>query len=221
MASPSPPAPPDDLANPGSEAADEDLAAVFGETDPKAIRRTLLREESYLKAVGKVNYVYAVLFVAYDAYYLYWTFLHLSGKANAPWSIRPGWVAYQVNFCVMAVLALIAGYGFRRLKPWALQVEALFVLCFLMQWPISIVAYSKPPGLGYFAGGVLLLAAFLVPLINLWDVRESLVLSPEYGRVIAATPGARAKEKLSWELKLLMLVLFVVASTILVFTIDR
>lgn len=220
MASPSLPSLPDDLGNSGSVAADEDFAAIFGESDPKAIRRAHLRDESYLKAVGKVNYLYAVLFVAYDACFLYWTVRHLSGKSIAPWSVRPGWLALQANFGIMAVLSLLAGYGFRRLKPWSMPVEALFVLCFLIQWPLSIIAYSKPPSLGYFAGGVLLLAAFLVPLINLWDVRGSLVLTPGYGRVVATTPGVRVKAKLSWELKLMMLVLFVVATTILVFTVE-
>jgi hypothetical protein len=218
MARPSVPAPPDDRANPGSVAADEGFAAVFGEAGPKAIRRAHLREESYLKAVGKVNYVYAVLFVAYDAFFLYWTVRHLSGKLVAPWSIRPGYLALQANFGIMAVLSLIAGYGFRRLRPWAMRVEALFVLCFLIQWPLFIVAYSEPPGLGYFVGGVLLLAAFLVPLINLWDVRQSPVITPEYRRVIEATPGARIRGRLPWELELIMLVLFVLATTILVFT---
>lgn len=220
MASPSLPAPPDDLANPGSLAEDDDLAAIFGESDPKAIRRAHLREESYLKAVGKVNYVYAILFVAYDAFFLYWTVQHLSSKLIAPWSVRPGYLALQANFAIMAVLSLIAGYGFRRLKPWAMQVEALFVVSFLIQWPLLIIAYSKPPSIGSFVGGVLLTAAFLVPLINLWDVRRSPVITPEYGRVIAATPGARIRGRLSFELELMMLVLFVLATTILVFTLN-
>jgi hypothetical protein len=218
MASPSPHVPRDDRAYPTSIAEDEGVAAVFGESNPKVIRKAHLREESYLKAVGKVNYVYAFLFVAYDAFFLYWTVGHLSGKINAAWSVRPSYVALQANFGIMAVLSLIAGYGFRRLKPWAMQVEALFVLCFLIQWPLFIIAYSEPPSIGYFAGGVLLLSAFLVPLINLWDVRQSPVMSPEYGRVIAATPGVRIRGRLSWELELMMLVLFVLATTILVFS---
>lgn len=221
MASASAPAPLGDPAHPDIAPPDAGLAAVFGQADPKAIRRAHLRDESYARAVGLTNHLYAVLFVAYDAYLLAMTFLHLSGRIIAPWSVRPGWVALQVNFALMALLAAIAGRGFRRLRPWALRVEALFVLCFLIQWPLSIIAYSRPMGVGYFAGGVALLAAFLVPLINLWDVRDSLVFSPEYRRVIAAMPGLRVRAKLPWELKLLMLVLFVTATTILVFAIDR
>lgn len=219
MVSTSVPDPPGAPADRGPSSDDADLAAVFGPSDPETIRRTHLRDESYLKAVGRANYLYALFFGAGVVYFMRLTFLQLSGRINAPWSIRPAWIAYEANGGVLALTALVAGYGFRRLRRWAMAAEGLFVVSFLVGLPLSILAQSRPPAAGEFVGEVLLMAAFLVPMINLWDVRRSGVFAPQYRRVVAATPGVRVVARLSWELKLVMLVLFVVATTVLALSI--
>ena len=171
--------------------------------------------------MGLVNYFYVIYFGGFSFYFTSFTYLHMIGEVNAPWSVRAGWLAFQADLWVTAALALVAGFGFRRLKPWALWVEALVVLCCLAHLPASIFAYSifdysTPMGLGYVAAGVSLTAALLVPLLNLLDSIRSDVLSPEYRRVIAATPGVRVRAKLPWELKLpalLFLAIYLVICT--------
>ena len=172
-----------------------------------------------MKAVGVVNGFYGCLFGFYAIGVIRFTVLHLFGRISAPWCVRPGWIALQVNSSFAVPLALAAGYAFYRLKPWALRIESLFLLCYSVQWPLSIFAYSKPTSLGEFIGGLLLVTAFLVPFINLWDVRKSAVFTPEYRRVIAATPGVRVRPKLPWELKLAMLVLLVLAMFVYALTV--
>lgn len=213
MASSSVPASPGDPANAAPQTANDHFAAVFGQSDPEAIRRAYLREEAYVKAVGIMNYLYFIFFGAFSAYYVGIALLHRSGKVSAAWSVQPGWIALESNGCVMAILALAAGYGFRRLKHWALRVEAFFVLCCLFYMPLSIFAYSQPMGIGYLAAGISLMSALLVPLLNLWDVRKSRLFTPEYRRVVAMTTGVRVRARLPWELKIpaiLLMVLYLI-----------
>ena len=168
--------------------------------------------------MGQGNYLYALLFGASGAYLIRLAFLHVSGEISAEWVVRPGWIALQAISCTMAALALAAGYGFRRLEPWALRVEACFVLCYLIYFPLYIFASSRTMSLSELASGVLAFTALLVPLIDLFDMRKSDVFTPEYRSIVAATPGVRVKAKLPWPLKLLALALLVIAAIIYAFT---
>ena len=218
MASPSYPSSPGESTNLAPVSASDDLAIPTGLSDPEAIQRTHLREEAYAKTVGKVNYLYALLFGASGAYLIHLAFLHVSGEISAAWVVRPGWIAVQAVACMIAALALAAGHGFGRLEPWALRVEACFVLCYLIHLPLYIFASSRPMSLGELASGVVACTALLVPLIDLFDLRKSEVFTPEYRSIVAATPGVHIKAKLSWQLKLLMLALLVIAVIIYAFT---
>ncbi len=217
MTSDSVPSPLGNPTNPIDPSAGE-APAASEESSPEAVRRAHLGEEAYVKAVGGVHYIYAVLFILHAGYFLRLTYLHLTGKISAPWSVRPGWIALQLDWCLVILLTLVAGYGFRRLKPWALWMEGLFVFTFLTIWPLSIFAYSRETSPSEFAGGVLLMAALLVPLIGLWDLRESILFTPAYGRAITATPHAEVRARLPLELKILTFLLIVTAATFYVFT---
>ena len=64
-----------------------------------------------------------------------------------------------------------------------------------------------------------MVGAWLVPLLNLWDLGDP----PCSPRSITVRSGRRrpraARVRLPWELKLMMLVLFVSATTVLIFSI--
>ncbi len=202
MSSSSVPSPIGDLTDLTSASGSEDLATLFGRPKLEEIRRTHAPEEAYLKAVGLVNYLYVILFGSSAAYLTWMTYSHLTGKVSAAWSVRSGWIAFQANLWVTALLALIAGFGFRRLKSWALWVEAWVVPCCLTLVPASVLAGYTVTTVGSIAAGCSLIAAFTAPLLNLLDSMGSSVLTPEYRRVIAATPGVHVRAKLPWALKL-------------------
>ena len=61
MTSASVPAPFEDPADRDPASGDENLAAGFATSDLKAIRQAHLREEGYVKAVGRVSYLCAVV----------------------------------------------------------------------------------------------------------------------------------------------------------------
>ncbi len=176
---------------------------------PEALRKTHANKEAYVKAVGAVNYFYAIFFGLGAAYFVHFTVSHVSGTISASWSVRPGWLALQADLCLTAIVALIAGVGLRHLTPWALGAESLFVLCLVAQMPLAIFAYSKQMDIGDLTGGIALLMAFLAPLINLWDVRKSVLFSPAYRHAVESTPEVSVGAKLPWELALSAIGFFV------------
>jgi hypothetical protein len=189
--------------------ASEPVPAALDQPEPEALRRAHSRDEAYIKAVGRLNYLYAVLFILEGSYYLRFTYLYLSGAINAAWTVRPGWLAFQAACFLTAAFALFAGYGFRRLRRWALGAEVLFMYGALFVWVLSIVAARRPTSLPEFAGGLTLMTTLFAPLLNLWDVHRSFVFTPEYLRVISATPGMRIRERIPWAFKLPAIVSFV------------
>ncbi len=191
--------------------SDTGLADSLEPTDAEAIRRDHRREEAYWKVLIKANLLYAILCGAQAAYLSCFAYLHLTGKSNAPWIVRPGWIASQVLWYLTATLALAASYGFLRRKRWAIPVEGLFVLFFVLHLPIGIFVYSGPKSPGHLAALATVWIALLVPVINFMDIPKSKVYDHWYAQVIAATPGIRVRGRLSWGLKLTMLPLLVIA----------
>ncbi len=177
--------------------------------NPEALRSAHASEEAYVKAVGAVNYFYAILLGLGAAYFICITVLHVSGSIGAAWSVRPGWLAFQADLCLTAIVALIAGVGLRHLTPWALGAESLFVLCLVALLPLGTFAYSKRLGIADLAGGVALVMAFLAPLIKLWDVRKSILFSKAYHRAVESTPETSVRGKVPWELTLSAIGFFV------------
>jgi hypothetical protein len=215
------PAPFDDPVNPTSVPLGADSATPLDESEAKTKRRAHSRDESYVKAVGRMNYLYALLFAVQAAWSIHFAYLHLSGAISADWSVQPRWLTFHVILCLTVILALVAGYGFRRLERWALGAEALFSVCALFVWAILVFASRKPSSFAAFAlefaGGIALMVALFAPLLNLWDVRKSTVFTTEYRRMIVATPSIRIRGRLPWELKIpaiLFFVIFVILSIV-------
>lgn len=206
MTSASMPHPHDEPSDPSAPTVG-DLSSEAALSDPVAIRKAHLREESYLKALGRVHLLYAVLFGLCTWYYARFAFLHLTRRINAPWSIRPDHIGLEAATAITAFLALAAAIGYLRLRRWALRLEVLFVLGFAVAVTLLVAVLPTTPVLGELAGEGLIFTALLVPLINLWDVRNSEVLDPSYRDVIRSSPGVRVRARLTWEIKLPMLVL--------------
>jgi hypothetical protein len=194
-----------------SPEGDGDRALSTSEFDAESLRRSHLSEESYVKAMGFVNYTYGVL-LGLDAVYLSrLTVLQVSGRISAPWTLEPGWLAIQVVSWIMAILAILAGHGFFRFKKWALRAEVLFSLCWLALWFLSIAVptgSSTDPRLRTIVVFSLWMAALATPMINLWDIRHSVIFERSYQRVFRATSSIRVRAQLPLELKMIPLCLF-------------
>jgi hypothetical protein len=188
----------------------KDPNSISGLSDAEAVRKAHVRGEAYVKAVGRVNDFHALFFGIGAFFYIRYTVLHLMGRITAPWTVKPGWIAYQADLLLAAVLALIAGCGLRRMRSWGFSLELLFLYSFALVWPLAILASSKPISFDEFAAGVALMSALAAPLLDLVDIRRSIVLTPVYRRVIEATPGVRVRSKLPWALRVSSAVLFVV-----------
>lgn len=218
MTSASMPHPLGEPSDPSAPPAGE-LSTEAALSDPVAIRHAHLREESYLRALGKVHLLYAVLLGLGTFYYARFAVLHWLRRVSAPWSIRPDWLGLQAIMTITTLIALAVGIGYLRLRRWALRLEVLFLVGFAVYVALSVGCQSTIPALGELAGITLLHAALLVPLINLWDVRNSEVLDPSYRDVIRSSRGVRVRGRLTWEIKLLMLVLGVTGLFVGVFSV--
>jgi hypothetical protein len=186
-----------------------DFSDRSGSFDREAeeLRRAHVRDESYVKALTIINFIYFLLYGASAAYYEWILISHLNGRVSAPWIVRPGFVLLQSILCSMPVLALGAAVGFLRRKRWALVLELLFTVCLFLNWMLApLVATKAPSVLEFIATGAFVLA-IAAPMLNVWDLRRSIVFAPEYDLAVAATPRVEVRPKLSGELKLITIVL--------------
>jgi hypothetical protein len=183
-----------------------DLNDRWGMSDPEAeaLRRAHVQEESYVKALAIVNFAYFLLFGAMAANYAWILISHLRGRTNAPWIIRPGFVALQVIIYGMPILALGAACGFFMRKRWTLRFEFLLALCLFLDWALEPLIRSNPlPMLEFFAQTVMLLAV-ASPMLSVLDLKGSLIFDAEYTHAIESTPHIKVRPKLPLELKLIM-----------------
>lgn len=191
-----------------------DLSDHWGIGDPQAeaLRRVHIQEESYVKALAIVNFVYVFWFGAVAANLEWILFAHLRGGVSAPWIVRPGYVAMQVVSCGLPIFALGAALGFFRRRSWALRFELLTALCLLLSFALDPLIRSTPTSALLFIASTALVAALAAPMLNVWDLRRSAVFTPEYALAVAATPHIKARPKLSVGLTLSTVVLFLVAT---------
>ena len=183
---------------------------------PEAVRRSHLAEESYVKAMGILNYLYALFFGVAASAWLCIAIMNASGKVLAPWISQIGWIIYIINLWLMALLSFVAGFGFRRLRPWAIRIEAILSLCWLLSWLLAFVISSR---IGPFSGilsAACIYLALATPMLNLWDVRRSVIFDRDYRRVIEETPSIRTRAKLPLELKLIA-ALFLIVSLVVAY----
>jgi hypothetical protein len=215
MSSPPPFSPSDSPLNPPASTG-QDAEHAAPSDDPEVVRRAHLTEESYVKALGIINYIYFFLFGSSASYWLILAIQHATGRISAPWVLRPGWIAVITDLWITTILAGVAGYGLRRLRPWALVVEALFVLCWLIWYFLGFVVPTRQSSLLAIIGGTAFLVALAAPMLNLGEVRHSVIFDRDYRRIIKATPSIRARAKLPRELWLIA-VLFLIVGLVLIY----
>src|SRR5262249_55495824 len=147
-----------------------DHAAAADEPTAETMRRAHLAEESYVKALEIVNYFYGILFAAPTLALIGLAALHAAGTVSAPWISRPSWLAMIVVLSAIAILASLAGYGFHRLRRWALGTEALVGL-FALIWYFLWFLIPAQPNLYQILMGTSFLLALAAPMLDLWDLR--------------------------------------------------
>jgi hypothetical protein len=190
-----------------------DLSYRSGALDREAedFRRAHVKDESYVKALTITNFIYFLLF-GYNAAYNEWIFIsQLKGLVGTPFIVTPGYVANQFIICSMPVFALGAAIGFLRRKRWALALELLMTVCLFLIWMLDPLIRSPAPSVREFIATGAFVLAIAAPMLNVWDLRRSIVFSPEYDLAVAATPNIKVRPRLSNGLPLITIVLFVVA----------
>jgi hypothetical protein len=192
--------PPSDefLCLPASFEGSLDQDATSGEPTAETVRRAHLAEESYAKAMEIVNFFYGLLFAAPVLVLISLAVLHGAGRISAPWISRPGWLAMIVVLSAIAILATLTGYGFRHLRRWAVWTEALVALCGLV-WYFLWFVIPAQPHFPQILMGTSFLLALASPMLDLWDIRRSVIFDQDYQPIIAATPKIRAAPRLSRE----------------------
>ncbi len=191
-------------------------------SDPASIRRANGRDEAYVKALSLLNILDAIVVFALVIPYIPYAFMHWKRQINAPWSVRPERLAYDVIGAIVVVVTLAAGLGLRRFRSWAMRLEILFAAGLLVMLILAIVASSRELGFGEMAGMALVVAALLTPFLNVPDLRNSPVFKPEYRQVIAATRRTvRVRPKLPRALKILTVVLGAIGVLLLVYSAEE
>jgi hypothetical protein len=174
-----------------------------GDRAATAVRVENQKDEAYLKAMGMINYVYALWFGSSFMFCLGYTICHLQGTILAPWSVEGRWVLAVVSYPVLTVLAVLAGFGFRRRRRWALRVEAILALWWLTLGFAIIFVAARPVPLLEMMVTTLFVLALCVPMMNLWDLGHSPVFDPQYESILAATAPIRIHARLPIELKII------------------
>ncbi|MHB1558238.1 MAG: hypothetical protein ACYC61_12320 [Isosphaeraceae bacterium] len=199
----------------------EGTEAGSGGLDPESIRQAHRGDEAYVKGVGRLNVVFALFFLFLISLQAYYLVLHLRGQALAPWSVSPGWLAYDTVGAIVAVLALVAAYGMWRLRSWALRVEVLFVAGSLLHLLLAIVVPSRKIPVSEMVGMAMFLAGMLVPLVNLLDLGGSPIFTPEYREAVAATgKSVRVRARFPWAIKIPTLALILIALALLIYSVE-
>ena len=105
---------------------------------------------------------------------------------------------------VLAIVAIFAGVGFRRLARWAFRFEAVLAVCWLMLWFVASFFFRPTPRpFSETLAFLFFCLALAAPMMNLLDFRSSPVLDPGYEAVVSATPHIRVRSKMPLEPKLI------------------
>jgi hypothetical protein len=203
-----------DGVNPYAPPVTQEDPWTIGDPAAVAMRRENQKDEAFLKAMGILNYFYALFFGYSFAFNVSYPILYALRRMDAPWSIQPHWILPLVLNLLLTILAAVAGYGFRRLKPWAFRVEAILAICWLILWFTTSFYHHRtaPMWIAEVFVVLFLFLAFAAPMMNLLDLRHSVVVEPTYQTVIEATSHVRVRAKFPLEPKLVSGFLLVCAA---------
>jgi xanthosine utilization system XapX-like protein len=162
------------------------LSAPLSEIEEaEAIRKEHIKVEATVKSVGTLYYLGAFLLIMFG---LMTAFVPSMDKSTS-----------QGEALIISVLVLAFGiaegvlaYGLRRLRSWA-------------RWPTVALAFI---GLLGFPLGTLI---SIVILVNLLGRKATMVFSPEYKAIIAATPHVKHRTSLFVKIVLVLLLLVLIS----------
>jgi len=204
------PSPVGDSPNP-YEPPTSNVHEKWGIGDPEAeeLRRANAVLEAYAKGLGVLNFVFSVLFGLFAVSYATSAMGHIREIGIGAWIFRPDWIVALIRWWPVSILGFFAGYGFFRLRRWALRIEIVLVICWFSAWLIQIFVNTRPASLLMFLAettGQLTLAS---PMLNIGDLWRSVVFEDEYSLAVRKTPHIKVKPKLPLELRLILVALAV------------
>lgn len=150
------------------------------DTEDEVIRRKHIETEAALKSVGFLYYFGAFFMI----------FAGVMGLRGIPLQGMEGASPVVVG-AILLILGVgqgIAAYGIRRLKSWSRIPTAIFATIGLLGFPIGT-----------------LISIYV--LVKLSSAQGKFVMTPEYHRIMAATPHVKRKSGI---LKLFVIVLLII-----------
>ncbi len=171
-------------------AAPRDIAPMpaADTSEAETVRNNYLKQEANVKSVGSLYFIISVFLVigAFSS----WRAVQ---RASDPGAVLP---TVSAIFGAAGILGLIVGFGLRRLESWArilaIILSGLAVIASLLNMPSGFIG--------------LVIHAYLLSVLA--SPKTSLVCSPYYKEIIAATPHVKYRtSKVVWILLGLLLVI--------------
>jgi hypothetical protein len=133
-------------------------------TDAERVRREHIGHERQLRAVG-------ALYLFGGSLGLIGGVMMLVGLAGSAPDVG-GMVAVAAVYAVISLVALVVGWGYRKLAPWVRIPGTVLAAIGLLGIPIGTIIS-------------------LAILWMIWSAKGKVVLSPQYAAIVAATPHVR------------------------------
>jgi hypothetical protein len=198
------------VSNPYQAPEIQDVQAIpVVNAEAAAIRTFHISHEASVKGVGAL-YILGGLLMAFGTI----SALQMGQAGNVQ---SAGSLAYN---SVFAIAGIIAGFGLRKLRPWARLLTIVLSV-------ISLLSSLLAVGVSFQAGGAAVGAVFaglaIGGAINAYIIylmassKGRMVFSPEYKEVIAQTPGIKYRSKVLLIFLLIILALIVVGGLAAVF----
>jgi hypothetical protein len=170
---------------------------VTADSQMEALRRKLAHLESFAKAVGIVCIIFAIYDVFVVVYYTGWAILAKLGAISIPWPFHRPAANIAIALGVpVAVTGLTAGYGLRHLRSWSSWALGAYSIALFLQFGMLVYNdhQSGEPKVALMS--LALGAMLLMPVVALWRLDPSSVLSKDYGRAVADSPHIWIRAKL-------------------------
>ena len=181
--------------NPYQAPAVQEVAAPAAPlTDAETIRNLHLKHEASLKGVGFL-YLLGAVGMILSIVGIFGAFV--AGSSRGASSVGGQEIVMLGIFVLVGVTQLFAGWGLRKLRPWAKVPAAILAGISLLSIPIGT-----------------LIGAYILYL--LFSVKGRVVLSPEYADIVAQTPHLRYRTSRWVWIALLVVVLLIVAGVVAV-----
>ena len=148
------------------------------------IRQEHINTEATIKSVGMLYYLGAFMVVFYGVGSI---IIGISSGSDALW----GSILIGVVLLAIGVGQGVVAYGLRRLQSWS-RIPTVIISCIgLIGIPI----------------GTLISIYILVKILG---KQGKFVMTPEYQRIIAATPGVKRRQSLvAWVLLILLIIILI------------